>query len=135
MGYSTKQGSLILDCLKQHKSKHVTADDILEHLRVQGASVGQTTIYRHLDKLMRQGAVVRYAGADGQSACYQYMDCQDDGHSHYHLVCTDCGIMTHLECEHMDELTAHMLEHHQFSVDRFRTVIYGLCNACAGVRR
>lgn len=135
MGYSTKQGSLILECLKLHKSVHVTAEDILAYLKAQGESVGQTTVYRHLDKLVRQGAVVRYAGADGQSACYQYMDCCDDGHAHYHLVCADCGKMTHLECGYMDELTSHLLEHHRFSVDKFRTVIYGQCNACAAAKR
>ena len=135
MGYSTKQGSLILECLKRNREQHLTVDDILEQLKEQGAAVGQTTVYRHLDKLVRQGAVLRYAGADGQSACYQYMDCCDDGHAHYHLVCAECGRMTHLECGHMDELTSHLLEHHQFSVDRFRTVIYGLCNACAAGKR
>lgn len=132
MGYSTKQGSVILDYLKRNKEQHLTAEDISARLKEQGASVGQTTVYRHLDKLVRQGAVMRYAGTDGQSACYQYMDCCDEGHAHYHLVCADCGKMSHLECEHMDEMTTHLLEHHQFSVDRFRTVIYGLCKACAG---
>ncbi len=135
MGYDTKQGKLILDCLKAHRSSHVTVDSIMACLKEQGASVGQTTVYRNLDKLVRQGVVVRYAGAEGQGACYQYVDCHEGGPAHYHLVCADCGQMIHLQCGHLDELTTHLLEHHQFCIDRFRTVIYGLCNKCASGKR
>ena len=131
MEYRTKQGNMILDCLKAKGSRHVTVEDILADLKAKGTSVGQTTVYRNLDKLVRQGVVVRYAGADGQCACFQYAGCEDGGHAHYHLVCADCGQMIHLECNYMDEMTTHLLEHHQFCVDKFRTVIYGLCRQCA----
>jgi Fur family ferric uptake transcriptional regulator len=131
MGYRTKQGDMILDCLKAKGSRHVTAEDILTDLKSKGMSVGQTTVYRNLDKLVQQGIAVRYAGADGQCACFQYAGCGEIGHAHYHLVCADCGRMIHLECSYMDEMTSHLLEHHQFCVDKFRTVIYGLCRQCA----
>jgi len=135
MGYRTRQGELILECLKERGTRHATAEDILADLKARGASVGQTTVYRNLDKLVQQGVVMRYAGAEGQGACFQYAGCMEDGHAHYHLVCSECGQMIHLECNYMDELTAHMLEHHQFCVDKFRTVIYGLCKQCAAKRK
>jgi Fur family ferric uptake transcriptional regulator len=135
MEYRTKQGDMILECLMANQSRHTTADDILADLKAKGESVGQTTVYRNLDKLVRQGVVVRYAGADGQGACFQYAGCEDGGHAHYHLVCSECGQMIHLECNYMDEMTTHLLEHHQFCVDKFRTVIYGLCRQCAAKRQ
>ena len=134
VAYQTKQGNEILDCLKEHQSQHMTVDDILAVLKTRGTAVGQTTIYRNLDKLLKQGVVVRFAGPDGQPACFQYLGCHDEGPAHYHLVCVDCGQMTHLQCEYLDELTTHLLEHHQFGVDRFKTVIYGQCRQCAEKR-
>jgi len=134
MGYRTRQGDMILECLKAQGSRHMTVEDIRAALRDKGDSVGQATVYRHLDRLVREGVAVRYAGATGQGACYQYIGCGEDGRAHYHLVCSECGRMIHMECGHMDEVTAHLLEHHQFCVDRFRTVISGLCRQCADKR-
>ena len=131
IGYHTKQRELILECLKAHRAQHVTADNILEYLKAQGASVGQATVYRNLDKLTREGVVVKYAGPEGQGACFQYAECEGEGAAHYHLVCIDCGQMIHLQCEYLDEMTAHLLQHHQFSIDKYRTVIYGQCKRCA----
>ena len=130
-GYHTRQREMIVACLKEHRTQHVTVDSIMAYLKAQGAAVGQTTVYRNLDKLTREGLVVKYAGAEGQAACFQFLDCDCDQAVHYHLICVDCGQMIHLQCEYMDELTAHVLEHHQFSIDRYKTVIYGLCNQCA----
>jgi Fur family ferric uptake transcriptional regulator len=134
MRYRTRQGDMILECLKAQGSRHMTAEDIRAALRDKGESVGQATVYRHLDRLVREGVAVRYAGASGQGACYQYIGCGDDSRAHYHLVCSGCGRMIHMECSYMDEVTAHLLDHHQFCVDRFRTVISGLCRQCADKR-
>jgi len=112
----------------------MTVEGIRAALRDKGESVGQATVYRHLDRLVREGVAVRYAGANGQGACYQYIGCGEDGRAHYHLVCSECGRMIHMECGHMDEVTVHLLEHHQFCVDRFRTVISGLCRQCTDKR-
>jgi Fur family transcriptional regulator, ferric uptake regulator len=131
IGYNTKQRDLILSCLKKHQSQHVTVENMIDYLKQQGTSVGQATVYRNLDKLMKEGAVVKYAGAEGQGACFQYMDCAEGGATHYHLVCIHCGQMIHLQCEYLDEMTTHLLEHHQFNIDKYKTVIYGLCNECS----
>jgi len=128
--YNTKQREMILSCLKEHHAEHFTVDKVLEYLKTQGASVGQTTVYRNLDKLVKEGVVIKYAGAEGQSACYQYIEHPESCATHYHLICADCGRMIHLQCEYLDDMTAHLLEHHQFSMDKFKTVIYGLCRQC-----
>ena len=129
--YHTRQREMILQCLEAHRDEHVTAEGLLAFLKAQGASVGQTTVYRNLEKLIQEGSVVKYAGAEGQGACFQYVECGDECAAHYHLVCVECGQMIHLQCGYLDEMTAHVLEHHQFSIDKYRTVIYGLCNGCA----
>ena len=59
-GYKTKQRQAILDYLIDNKTSHVTVSNISEHLEKEGARVGVTTIYRHLDKLLEQGLVERH---------------------------------------------------------------------------
>lgn len=132
--YSTKQGEIILSCLMALQDQHVTVEKLMDYLREKGESVGQTTVYRNLDKLVRQGSVVKYAGAEGSGACYQYVADPESCSTHYHLVCGECGQVTHLECGYLDEVTTHLLDHHGFSMDKFKTVIYGVCKKCAAKR-
>ncbi len=129
-GYQTRQKELILACLRENAHRHMTVDMIVAGLRDQGEPVGQTTVYRHLERLVKDNQVMRFVGVEGASACYQYLT-QDENHkSHYHLVCSDCGRMIHLNCREMDELREHMLLDHRFILDSCKTVLYGRCEEC-----
>jgi Fur family ferric uptake transcriptional regulator len=125
--YKTKQRDLVSDCLIENKDRHMTIDQIREYLKEKGASIGQTTIYRNLDKLVQEGVVLKYI-TEGMSACYQYAErsCQN----HYHLICVDCGRMIHLQCDYLDELSSHIRDEHRFKLDNFKTVLYGHCDTC-----
>lgn len=131
MGYNTKQQEIILSCLKQSHGEHMTADDIYLCLKENGNPVGKTTVYRHLEKLTEQGVIRRFTIGDSSSACYQYAGdskCCD----HYHLKCSSCGKLIHIECEFLDELAKHIYDDHKFILDGSKTVLYGLCEDCAG---
>ncbi len=129
--YSTKQGEIILSCLMELQTQHVTVDRIMDFLREKGETVGQTTVYRNLDKLVKEGTVVKYAGAEGMGACYQYIAHSQSCGTHYHMICADCGQVIHLQCDYLDAMTTHLLDHHGFCMDKFKTVIYGVCKKCA----
>jgi Fur family ferric uptake transcriptional regulator len=130
MGYNTKQQDAIIACLKACKGKHVTADDIYLKLISQGNPVGKTTVYRHLEKLTADGTVRRFSLGDNSSACYQLADSHCN--EHYHLKCSVCGGLIHVECEFMDELEKHLKAEHGFSLDKTKTVLYGVCEKCSG---
>ena len=128
--YKTKQRETVENCLKNNKNRHLTADEITEILRSAGQDVGRTTVYRTLEKLIQEGRVRRYAAAKGDSACYQYLT-DTACHEHFHLKCTGCGKLLHIECEQMQKLNSHILSEHKFRVDKLQTVLYGLCEKCA----
>ncbi|HCT17126.1 MAG TPA: transcriptional repressor [Ruminococcaceae bacterium] len=128
--YNTKQGSLILSFLQEQPGKHFTADDIIAELAKTGNSVGKATVYRHLDKLVKQGTVRKYIAEEGQSACFEYIDKDGDCTSHYHLKCSECGRLIHVECGYLDEVAGHILEHHGFVISPEKTVLYGVCDKC-----
>ena len=129
MGYNTKQQECVLECLKKNNGKHMTADEIYIVLRQQGNPVGKTTVYRHLEKLTNEGVIRRFTIGDNTSACYQLTDshCSE----HYHLKCSGCGRLIHIECDYLDELAEHLLKEHSFVLDRCKTVLYGKCSECA----
>lgn len=128
--YNTKQGNLILSLLKKQPGKHFTADDIISELAENGQSVGKATVYRHLDKLIKQNLVRKYIAEEGQSACFEFIDVTGDCSSHYHLKCSECGRLMHVECSYLDEVAKHIFEHHGFIISPEKTVLYGVCENC-----
>ena len=49
--YRTKQQELIRECLKKHSGRFLTAEQCMDCLKADGLHVGQTTVYRALDRL------------------------------------------------------------------------------------
>ena len=129
--YSTRQRDAILSFLKENNA-HVSASDIVFHLKEQGYKISTATVYRTLDKLVSDGVVRKMMVGDGSGACYQYLD--GDGCSeHFHLKCIKCGRLIHLSCEFLHSLEHHIFEDHGFTVSSGRTVIYGTCAECDGL--
>ncbi len=129
-GYKTKQKDMILDFLVENKNSHVTVSRISDYLDKVGTHVGVTTIYRHLDKLHEQGIVRKFTVDGTTSACYQYASSDKKCFEHFHLKCEKCGKLIHLNCRHVTEMYNHILEEHGFSVNLYRTVLYGVCKEC-----
>ena len=130
MGYNAKQGDLILRLIRENGGRHLTAEDIVRRLADSGCAVGKSTVYRHLERLTREGTVRRFVLHDGESACYQFAG--DGCCNHYHLKCSRCGRLLHVECEYLDKVSEHIYEHHGFTLSEENTVLYGLCADCAG---
>ncbi|MDE6426098.1 MAG: transcriptional repressor [Ruminococcus sp.] len=130
-GYKTRQKEKILDYLVKNKEKHTNVHEISEFLTEEGTPVGTATIYRQLDKLVDSGTVRRYNFDGKTGACYQYIEDEKDCHEHFHLKCTVCGKLIHLNCERLSGIDRHIFEHHGFQVDPSQTVFYGRCSDCA----
>lgn len=130
MVYQTRQSKRILEELQKNKERHLTAEEIYLRLKESGGGVGQTTVYRQLEKLCEQGTVRKYLSGTG-SACFQLVEQGAQCHTHYHLKCTACGKLIHTECAVLNALSEHIQAEHGFSMDSSKTVFYGLCAACA----
>lgn len=129
--YKTKQRTEVLNCLTENKNFHMTADEIVLWLKRNGIDVGKATVYRALDKLIEEKKVRKYICEEGKSACFQYVDKSKNCHLHFHLKCICCGKLIHLKCDYLTDLEKHISEHHKFTVDNTRTVLYGVCGECA----
>lgn len=128
--YMTKQGKLILNCLTEHADAHLTAEEISDYLKQKNSVVSIATIYRHLEKLTANGTVRRYISSPDEPACYQLGGNKPHCSNHFHLKCTRCNKLIHVSCEYIERLEEHIAEHHGFTVDNTRTVLYGVCKTC-----
>ncbi len=129
--YKTKQKELLLACLNENKSVHLTAAEISQRLQEKGHSLGMSTVYRHLDKLVSAGLVRKYIIDENSPACYQYTDNSDSCCEHFHLKCSSCGRLIHTDCHLMKQIAEHMKESHGFIVDTAKTLLYGTCSECS----
>ena len=132
--YRTRQGDELLQYLEGMRGVHLTASQIRAHFEAAGAPIGMATVYRHMDKLVQDGLVRKYTLDSGDSACYEYVgrDPHGDCAAHFHCKCERCGALIHLDCEELQAIRQHLLEHHGFAWNAGKTVFYGLCARCQG---
>ncbi len=125
--YNTKQKNEIFEVVKSSFSGHFTAEELCGALKEREQNVGVSTVYRHLDRLVKQGVLRKYSAEHGESACYQLVEASC---SHFHLKCLNCGRLEHLSCGRLDAIGEHIRDEHGFLIDASKTVFYGLCKVC-----
>ena len=136
--YKTAGRQRLLSFLQSSPDRQFGVDELTEELdRLQeseGQKQSKSTLYRHLSELCAEGTVRKYR-SDTQSAyVYQYVG-RGDCCRHFHLKCVTCGDLIHLECTVSEELLSHISAHHGFEVDSGRSILYGLCEACAALEK
>ena len=132
-GYRTRQRDEIIAYLESTQGQHVTAKSVHTALAEAGSGIGAATVYRQLVRLEEEGLVRRYTLGQGEAACYEYVGdasaCKKE--SCFHCLCTECGKLYHMECEHLAGIAEHLSSEHAFRIDPSRTVFYGICDACS----
>lgn len=130
--YKTKQREMLLGYFETVPGIHVTAADVCDYLKAQGASIGQSTVYRQLENLVDEGIIKKYIIDGNSPACFEYFE--QDSHADtevcFHCKCEKCGKLIHLHCNELEEMQAHLVFEHRFQLDPMRTVFYGLCEQC-----
>lgn len=130
--YKTKQRSAILEYIEKNKDKQITANDILIYLNKKEYKASQTTIYRYLDKLVKEGKIKKYYSEEKSSSCYQYVGRKC--HEHYHLKCIKCGEIIHLDNDIFSSIEKKIIEKYGFKIDNVKTILYGTCSKCKSIK-
>ncbi len=126
----TRQKALILDCLKKTEGEHVTAEELLDRLKLAGTPVGKATVYRYLGELEDGSRVRRYPAPENGPACYQYLGENSVCRQHYHLLCGMCGNIVHFDSDGLEKVFKQLDRENGFLVDQTKTIFYGLCGDC-----
>jgi Fur family ferric uptake transcriptional regulator len=121
----TRQRRLIWDALTAEPESHLSAEDVVERVRVQMATVDPSTVYRTLDMLVREGLVRRTDLGAGRGF---YERAQD--HLHHHVVCERCGAVVHLHDDEVGEVRERVERASGYALSRDDMSFYGLCPSC-----
>lgn len=128
--YTTVSRTKIMEFLEANCNRTVSVSDIQSFLKSEELEVNVTTIYRFLDRLAKDGKVIKYVAEKGSMAVYQYVENDRHCEHHLHLKCTKCGKVVHMECDFMEEIAEHIKEHHGFAIQCKNSIIYGVCKEC-----
>jgi Fur family transcriptional regulator, ferric uptake regulator len=121
----TRQRQLIWDALVSEPESHLSAEDVVERVRVHLAQVNASTIYRTLELLVEEGLLLR-TDLGGDRAYYE----PAREHAHHHLVCERCGRVQHLHDEQLGDLRKRIERSSGFAVGSGELTLFGLCSAC-----
>ena len=128
--YRTRQQDELLEYLRQNPGLHHTAAQIRDHFASVDQRIGTATIYRQLERFVEEGTVRKDLLETGDSACYEFVEKKAACANHFHCKCEKCGKLIHMDCEELQEVRNHLLEHHGFLWNAGKTVFYGICDQC-----
>lgn len=135
MHYRTKNRDALAEYLRSREGEHVTVNEIHDHFRSCGSTMGVATIYRQLEQLVAEGQMRKYVVGSGSAACFEYIGARK-GHARFiHCKCEKCGKILHIEKSEIEEMARLLEERSGFRMDNVQTVLYGVCGDCAEDRQ
>jgi Fur family ferric uptake transcriptional regulator len=105
----------------------LSAQEIHDGLRDEGARVGIASVYRALEGLDRSGLVQRIDLGDGIA---RYEPAHDGGDHHHHFVCDDCGKVEPFEDAALEAALARIAGGRGYALEAHEVVLHGGCGAC-----
>jgi Fur family transcriptional regulator, ferric uptake regulator len=104
---------------------HLTVEEIDARLRATGETVDLASIYRALGLFADLG-LVRETHLGDDAARWEVAHPDE----HFHLVCGDCGDVSHHIGSLVAQITEHLDDGHGFEVRDVELVVTGRCEAC-----
>ncbi len=127
--YNTKQRELIFRCVRENGDRYVTIRQISEYLERQGIKVGLTTIYRTIEKLLKEEKIASVS-IDGVSGkCYKYLG-GNEVSDFFPMKCEECGNVVKIHCSELKKLYEHLRQEHRIHIDSKKIMFYGICDSC-----
>ena len=120
----TPQRMMVIEAL-HNADKHISAEEIYEHLHSRYPYTNISTVYRTLELLKKLDLVTETDFGEGRVRYHV----AEKGH-HHHLVCPGCGKIMDLEESILDPLKDALLSEYGFDADLRHLAISGVCSGC-----
>jgi Fur family ferric uptake transcriptional regulator len=114
----------ILETLRKEHS-HLTSHEVFAQIQQQLPAVNQSTVYRALERLVKNGKVSVSDMGTG-SEVYELAE----GEIHHHIVCQSCGKIITLRHEEVDSFFTEMEQKTGFHIVTNHLVLFGECADC-----
>ncbi len=124
---NTRQGGAVKDALREAGGFR-SAQDVYATLRASGASVGLSTVYRHLQAFADDGSVDVIHTPEGETT-YRYCGESAQRH-HHHLVCRECGRAEEVEGRAIEKWAQTVGEQYGYTDVDHTVEFFGVCAEC-----
>ncbi|MEV1171972.1 transcriptional repressor [Nonomuraea sp. NPDC049784] len=104
-----------------------SAQDVYAEMRLHGAKIGLTTVYRALQALADGGQVDVLRTDEGESV---YRACASEVH-HHHLVCRRCGHTVEVAGPAVERWAEAVGSEHGFTEITHTVEVFGTCSSCS----
>ncbi|MGI8575208.1 MAG: Fur family transcriptional regulator [Egibacteraceae bacterium] len=106
---------------------HVTAEEIAERVQRHSPGVNLASVYRSLAVLAELDLVRESRLSDDGAATWELAHPDE----HFHMVCKECGKVTHHEGTLVEQVRSHLENGHGFQPETIELVVTGRCADCA----
>jgi Fur family ferric uptake transcriptional regulator len=121
----TRPRQAILEHLGQVSAPQ-SATEIRSALKMRRVSVDLVTVYRTMDVLKRLGLVKPVVLREGETL-YELVEA---GRHHHHVVCRDCGEVSHIEACPLEKVQVLIERTTGFRIDDHAMEFFGMCPQC-----
>ena len=132
--YNTKQRQALLDFFKAHREGQFTVAQIADAVCAEH-DIGKSTVYRLVAKMHSEGLLTRAGDDCSHAAKYGYVDGEHGCVEHFHLRCSMCGRVVHIEDKTTENAILSVLGNNNFTLDEGATVVVGKCKDCGKVTK
>ena len=120
---NTLQKDIILKAVNRLRN-HPTADMIHEEVSREYPRISKATVYRNLNQMARQGLIMRIQIPNSADR-YDF-----NTSAHYHLKCTECGLVYDVDLPYMAKLNELDLSRQGFTIEDHDIIFQGKCRQC-----
>ena len=115
---------IIIETLaKEHA--HLTSHQVYEELRLRLPAVNPSTVYRALERLVKNGKISVSDMGTG-SAVYELLA----DSPHHHLVCQQCSRVFTIEHEDVSDFFEIIQQKNHFHIITNHLILFGTCEEC-----
>ncbi len=129
-GYKmTPQRRSILEIIVSNPGEHLSTEEIYDKVKTHNQpDIGLATVYRTLilfadlnmiSKIHLDDGLVRYE-----------MILENELHQHHHLICANCGNITEVMDDWLDDIEKKIEDSHDFKITDHKLIMYGICKNC-----
>lgn len=122
----TQQRKAVLEVMKENKGQHLTAEEVFLAARNKMSNIGIATVYRCLESLSNMEILYKTSFDEGK---YRYELADQEIHRHHHIICPNCGKITEVEGDLLNNLERY-LEEQGYEVIDHHLKIYAYCPDC-----
>lgn len=119
----TPQRVAVLRILEE-SGKHLSPVEVYQQAQEALPGITETTVYRTLDFLVKQGLALPAHIGNGQYV-YEYAR-----RNHHHLICRDCGDMLEINHEALQALYRQFQESTGYQIETIHLTFFGQCPRC-----